>query len=63
VAGAVLSQFAAASVTSLLFGLKATGLRSLLGAAGLLALVALAASYVPARRAANLDPNTALRGE
>jgi putative ABC transport system permease protein len=63
VAGAVLSQFAAASVTSLLFGLKATDLRSLLGAAGLLALVALAASYVPARRAANLDPNTALRGE
>lgn len=63
VAGAVLSQFAAASATSLLFGLKATDLRSLLGAAGLLALVALAASYVPARRAANLDPNTALRGE
>jgi len=63
VAGAVLSQFATASVASLLFGLKATDLRSLLGAAGLLAVVALAASYVPARRAANLDPNTALREE
>lgn len=63
VAGAVLSRFATASVASLLFGLKATDLRSLLGAAGLLALVAFAASYVPARRAANLDPNTALRQE
>jgi predicted permease len=61
--GAVLSRFAGASVASLLFGLQPTDLRAVLGAAGLLALVALTASYVPARRAAKLDPNTALREE
>ena len=62
-AGAVLSLLSARAVATLLFGLKATDLRTLLTAAGMLAGVALAASYLPARRAAKLDPTVALREE
>src|SRR5579872_4482873 len=62
-AGTALSLLSTRAVATLLFGLKATDLQSLLAAAGLLALVALAASYLPARRAANLDPTAALREE
>ncbi len=62
-AGTALSLLSTRAVATLLFGVKATDLRSLLTAAGLLVLVALAASYLPARRAANLDPSVALREE
>jgi putative ABC transport system permease protein len=47
----------------LLFGLSATDLVNLVLAALLLVLVAIAAAYVPARRAATVNPLTALRAD
>jgi len=48
-------------IASLLFGLKAWDPMTLSGAAVLLVAVALGASWVPARRAAGVDPGRALR--
>jgi predicted permease len=50
-------------IASLLYGLKAWDPATLAGAAGLLAMTALAASWIPARRAARVDPMGALRHE
>jgi predicted permease len=50
-------------VASLLYGLKPWDPATLAGAAGLLALTALAASWIPARRAARIEPMQALRHE
>ncbi len=61
--GAVLSLLSTRAIVSLLFGMEAVNLTALLTGAGILAAVALAASVLPARRAANLDPNAALREE
>ena len=47
----------------LLFETRATDLTSILGAAGVLALVALVVSLLPARRGARVDPALSLRHE
>jgi hypothetical protein len=50
-------------VESQLLGVSATDPLTFVGVAGLLCVVALAASLVPARRAALVDPLVALRAE
>ncbi|HEY4354479.1 MAG TPA: ABC transporter permease [Acidobacteriaceae bacterium] len=48
---------------SLLFGVRAWDPATLFGVAALLGLGSMAASFLPARRAASIDPNEALRSE
>jgi ABC-type antimicrobial peptide transport system permease subunit len=62
-AGVVLSLIAGRSATSLLFGLKPYDPLTLIVAIALLAVVAGSAGFLPARRAAKLDPMAALRYE
>ena len=61
--GLALSVALGKTASSLLFGVKPADPVTLGLAAGLLALVAAAACYVPARRASKFDPMTALRYE
>jgi len=61
--GVVCSLAFARMASSLLFGLTAHDPLTFVAAAGLLAVVAAAGSYVPARRASRLDPMIALRDE
>jgi predicted permease len=63
VAGLLLAVWAARAASTLLFGLQPHDPLTLISAALLLAAVALAASYGPARRAAALEPMQALRDE
>jgi predicted permease len=61
VSGAAMSLAAAGSVKALVFGLEPQSPFVIGAACALLALVGFAASYLPARRAANLPPLLALR--
>nr|MDQ6913873.1 FtsX-like permease family protein [Verrucomicrobiota bacterium] len=62
-AGIILSLGATRVLGSFLFGVRATDLGTYSCVMGLLALAALAASYLPARRAMRVDPMIALRHE
>jgi ABC-type antimicrobial peptide transport system permease subunit len=48
-------------IRSLLFGVQATDPLTFVGISALLALIALLASYIPAQRAARIDPMVSLR--
>ena len=61
--GILLSLAGGRAASSVLFGLKAYDPLTLIMAVALLSLIALAASYVPARRATKVDPMVALRYE
>jgi ABC-type antimicrobial peptide transport system permease subunit len=61
--GVGLALAAARTASSMLFGLKPYDPATLAFAIVTLAMVAVAASYIPARRAAGVDPMVALREE
>jgi len=63
VIGVLLSLTASKLLASLLFGLKATDVLTFAGASAAIVLVAAVASFVPARRAAKVDPLVALRSD
>src|SRR5215469_6709624 len=63
VIGLALALVAGKLISSQLFEVKGHDPLALIGAALLLAMFALIAGFVPARRAANIDPVTALRVE
>jgi len=50
-------------MSTMLFGVRPTDAATYASVAGLLAAVSVAAGYIPARRAANVDPMVALRDE
>jgi putative ABC transport system permease protein len=62
-AGAALTYAAQRLLHSLLFGVGPFDAISLSGAAGLLAVVSIVAAFLPARRAAEIDPMESMRGE
>ncbi len=63
VAGIVLALLAGRAASAMLFGLKAWDPATMAFAAGLIAAIAIGASWVPALKASKLDPASALRAE
>src|SRR5229473_1048908 len=61
--GSVTAFFAAPAMTTLLFGIRPSDPLTYIGITMVLALAALAACYIPARRATSVDPMVALRYE
>jgi putative ABC transport system permease protein len=61
--GALLASWAGRAASTLLFGLKPYDPVSMLGAMAALSIVALGSSFLPARRAAAVEPMVALRDE
>ena len=61
--GTGLALAAGSSASALLFGIESSDPLTLAGAGLLLAVIAACASFIPARRAAGLDPMIALRDE
>jgi predicted permease len=59
--GAIASRLLARALGGMLFGVTATDPVTLLGMPFVLTLVAVAAGYLPARRASRIDPSIALR--
>jgi predicted permease len=62
-AGLPVAWIATRSIASMLFGLEATDAAAIAGAIAVLLAVAHLAAYLPARRAARVDPLIALRSE
>jgi predicted permease len=62
-AGSLLAIYAARATASLLFGVQPSDPATLAAAVAALAAVGLAASWLPARRAARIEPSAALRAE
>jgi ABC-type antimicrobial peptide transport system permease subunit len=62
-AGLVAAAFAAPLLRSMLFGVRPVNPLALGSAAALLVVIAAVASYLPARRATQVDPMLALRAE
>jgi predicted permease len=63
IAGAILALAAARAMAGLLFGVTSTDPLTFAGVAFLLLVTAVAACYIPARRATRVDPMVALRYE
>ncbi len=61
--GAVAAITAAALARKMLFGVSSWDIPTLVGVAAVLGIAALLASFVPARRAASVNPMDALRTE
>ena len=63
VAGVVVAVGATRVLGSLLFGVEAVDTVTFIGVSTTMLLVGFLASYLPARRASNLDPLESLRSE